>query len=381
MDLADLTPAQRAARYSLIVFLLGLGVWMLWRFVPALCWAVVLAIATSTLYDRWIARFRGRHRRAWAAATFTALMGVVLIAPLIYAGALAVSEAISLARSFIDATRNGPPAPPAWVVGIPWVGEWFRSGWDELFTSGGIAMPAFSHARPTLIEWTRLVGVQVVRRVVTLVFTLLTLFFVYLYRDELRNDAVRASHRLFGASVDRLLVRAVAAIRATVDGIVLVAVAEGAIMGVVYALVRVPHPVLLGTVTGAFAMIPFAAPLVFGLVAVVLAMQGTLGAALSVAAVGIAMLFIADHFVRPAIIGGAARLPFLWVLLGLLGGVETFGLLGIFLGPALMAALVAIWRGWVSDAPDGGESLGGPGYADPPEGRESAARRESRAQL
>src|SRR5690348_16530511 len=108
MNLGDLSPAQRAARYALIVSLVGLGVWMLWRFVPALCWAVVLAIATSTLYDRWRARFRGRHSRGWAAATFTALIGVVLIVPLIYAGALAVAEAISLARSFIEAARNGP---------------------------------------------------------------------------------------------------------------------------------------------------------------------------------------------------------------------------------------------------------------------------------
>jgi predicted PurR-regulated permease PerM len=354
MDFADLSTAQRAARYGLIVFLLGLGVWMLWRFVPALCWAVVLAIATSTLYDRWIARFPGRHRRGWAAATFTAVIGVVLIGPLIYAGALAVGEAISLARSFVEATRNGAPEPPTWIVAIPWLGDWFRARWDDLFTNGVFGMGTFSNARPTLIEWTRLVGVQVVRRVVTLVFTLLTLFFVYLYRDELRDDAIRASHRLFGASVDRLLVRAVAAIRATVDGIVLVAVAEGAIMGTVYALSGVSHPVLLGTVTGVFAMIPFAAPIVFGIVALVLGLQGAVGAAVSVAAVGIAMLFIADHFVRPAIIGGAARLPFLWVLLGLLGGVETFGLLGIFLGPALMAALVAIWRGWVSETPQAG---------------------------
>jgi predicted PurR-regulated permease PerM len=352
MDFADLSTAQRAARYVLIVCLVGLGVWMLWRFVPALCWAVVLAIATSTLYDRWLARFRGKHRRGWAAATFTILVGVVLIGPLIYAGALAVNEAISLARSFVEATRNGGPEPPAWIVAIPWVGDWFRARWDDLFTNG--AFPIGSNARPTLIEWTRLVGVQVVRRVVTLVFTILTLFFVYLYRDQLREDAIRASHRLFGASVDRLLVRAVAAIRATVDGIVLVAVAEGAIMGLVYALSGVSHPVLLGAVTGVFAMIPFAAPIVFGIVAVVLGLEGSLGAAVSVAAVGIAILFISDHFVRPAIIGGAARLPFLWVLLGLLGGVETFGLLGIFLGPALMAALVAIWRGWVSESPGAG---------------------------
>jgi len=62
--------------------------------------------------------------------------------------------------------------------------------------------------------------------------------------------------------------------------------------------------------------------------------------------VGAVLLFIADHFVRPVIIGGGARVPFLWVLLGILGGVESFGLVGIFLGPALMAALCALWRNW-----------------------------------
>jgi predicted PurR-regulated permease PerM len=361
MSLAHLSPSQRAARYGLIAFLVGLAVWMLWHFLPALCWAVVLAIATTSFYDHWIARFHGKHRRVWAAATFTTLIGVLLIAPLIYVAALSVTEAIALFRSYLDAARNGPPAAPQWVAALPWIGDWFQAGWNDLFTNGGVAMDAFANARPTLIEWTRLVGVQVTRRVVTLVFTLLTLFFVYLYRDELREDSVRVGHRLFGASFDRPLIQAMAAIRATVDGIVLVAVAEGAIMGVVYWLAGAAHPVLLGAVTGVFAMIPVAAPIVFGLVAVVLAVQGAVGAAIAVGASGLLVLFIADHFVRPAIIGGAARLPVLWVLLGLLGGVETFGLLGIFLGPALMAALVAIWRGLVEKPPGGGKPRMAPG--------------------
>ena len=63
------------------------------------------------------------------------------------------------------------------------------------------------------------------------------------------------------------------------------------------------------------------------------------------------LLFVADHFVRPVIIGGGAKLPFLWVLLGILGGIESFGLVGIFVGPALMAALVSIWRSWVKEIP------------------------------
>ena len=66
-------------------------------------------------------------------------------------------------------------------------------------------------------------------------------------------------------------------------------------------------------------------------------------------------MFVADHFIRPALIGGATRLPFLWVLIGILGGVETLGLLGLFIGPAAMAVLVMLWReflhGQVEEAP------------------------------
>jgi predicted PurR-regulated permease PerM len=156
---------------------------------------------------------------------------------------------------------------------------------------------------------------------------------------------------LFGPEVEGLMIRAVEAIRATVDGIVLVAVAEGAIMAGVYAVTGAPHPILFGAVTGIFAMIPFAAPLVFGAVALVLASQNAVGAAIGVLVSGGVVLFVADHFVRPVIIGEGAKLPFLWVLLGILGGVESFGLVGIFLGPALMAALVAVWRSWVTEAP------------------------------
>ena len=62
------------------------------------------------------------------------------------------------------------------------------------------------------------------------------------------------------------------------------------------------------------------------------------------ALVGYAVVFVADHFIRPILIGSTTRLPFLWVLLGIFGGLETFGVVGIFLGPAIMSVLVAMWR-------------------------------------
>lgn len=359
MPTPDVSVSQKVARYALIGALILLGGWMLQHFLPALCWAVVLAIGTSKLYDRWLSHFKGRHRHIWAALTFTTLVGMVLIGPMVYGGFIAVREAMSLAHTMLDSSK-GPPQLPQWLQQVPWLGEWLNSLWPEALSQiahhGTVENPAEHagsaataiHSRPPVYEWTRMVGVQLLRRLTTLVFTLLTLYFVYLNRDSLMRDVPSVGRRLFGPTVEGLMTRAVEAVRATVDGIVLVAVAEGAIMAGVYAVCGAPHPVLFGALTGVFAMIPFAAPVVFGAVALLLAGQNAVGAAVGVLICGGVVLFVADHFVRPVIIGEGAKLPFLWVLLGILGGVESFGLVGLFLGPALMAALIAVWRSWVS---------------------------------
>jgi len=321
---------------------------MLRHFIAALCWALVLAIATSSVYDRWRGKFRGKRRDAWAALTFTAFVGTVLLVPLIYGGLVAGREAIAVAREFAASAGNGPPPLPSWLQQMPWLAHWVRDVWREYLPPGG-GDAGRVHPSPAMIEWTRIVGLQVARRIVTLAFTLLTLFFVYLERDRLSMQVPKMFRRLFGSSVDRLLRRVVSAIRAAVDGIVFVAVGEGAIMCGVYALAHAPHPILSGVLTGVFATIPFAAPIVFGTVAVVLVVRGSIAAAVVVAVAGTLVLFIADHFVRPVIIGEGAKLPFLWALLAILGGVESFGLVGIFMGPALMAALLSLWRGWVEE--------------------------------
>jgi len=348
MPAGPASPGQKTARYILIGALVLLGGWMLRHFLGALCWAVVLAIATSPLYDRWLARFRGRWRHVWASLTFTVLLGIVLIVPIVYGGFVAVREGFSVVHSFAESVKNGAPTIPDWIQQLPWIGQWLNEQLSVRLADSAAAAHTVSQARPTFVELTRVLGAQIFRRSVTLVFTLLTLYFVYLNRDALQAEVPRVGSRLFGPTVESLLLRAVDAIRATVDGIILVAVAEGAVMCAVYAFAGAPHPILSGVVTGIFAMIPFAAPVAFGSIALLMLTQGAVGAGVGIAIAGCIVLFIADHFVRPAIIGGGARLPFLWVLLGILGGIESFGLVGIFLGPALMAALVSLWRSWVA---------------------------------
>ncbi len=158
-----------------------------------------------------------------------------------------------------------------------------------------------------VLQWTRSLGLQIMHRVVTLGFTLLTFFFICVNRERLRRDVPYAAQRLFGPTVLPILDGVVHAIGATVDGIVLVAIAEGAIMAGVYAIAGAPHPILLGAITGIFAMIPFAAPIIFGAVALVLGLSGAIGAAIIVLVAGFIVLFAADHFVRPVIIGEGAK--------------------------------------------------------------------------
>ena len=105
-----------------------------------------------------------------------------------------------------------------------------------------------------------------------------------------------------------------------------------------------PHPVLLGLLTSVATMIPFGAPLVFILAAVLLLAQGAVGAAVGIVVFGFTLVAVADHVIRPVLISGPTKLPFIWVLFGILGGLETWGLLGLFVGPAIMASLVLLWR-------------------------------------
>jgi predicted PurR-regulated permease PerM len=126
--------------------------------------------------------------------------------------------------------------------------------------------------------------------------------------------------RLFGEAGVNVGEQALRAIRGTVNGLVVVGLAEGGLMGVVYALAGVPHAALMALLTGLVSVIPMGATLAALLAAGILAALGSPLAGAVVAVVGVVGIFIADHFVRPVMIGDATRLPFVWVLLGILGG-------------------------------------------------------------
>lgn len=338
--------SQRVARGVMIAALVAAGIWTLHHFIDALAWATVFAIALWPLNRRLKAVLPGREAPVIAAALLTAAIGVVFILPLALLGVAIAHEAHFVMRYIAEARLHGL-ATPLWFDDLPYVGPPLASWWqanlgdpltvDELL--GRLGTRALSgSAREYLGE--------VIHRVILFFFTLLTVFFLFRYGDDISTRLRGLSDRVLGVRGEQIAAHMMAAVHGTVTGLVLVGLGEGLLLGIIYAAVGLPYAASLGLLTGVAAIIPFAAPIAYVLCGLYLFSVGNTVGGIVIVVAGSVIVFVADHFIRPFLIGGAVRLPFLWVLLGILGGLESFGFLGLFIGPAVMAALIALWREW-----------------------------------
>ncbi len=354
-DQPEATPNPQwrvAARLLLVACLLGLGLYILSNYLRALVWAAVLAVALWPLFERMRARVSKRLQAEVLPALMTLLVGLVFLLPFLLLTLQAAREAHQILDYGKQVEQTGVPVPD-FVNHLPYgakaVGDW----WSANLAHAGWFKEAIAKVdTASNREIGRNVGVEAVHRIVLFVFSLLTLFFLFKDGDTVIRQSLSLSERLFGPRGERVARQIAASIHGTVNGLVLVGIGEGVILGVVYFFTHVPHPVLFGAATAVAAMIPFAAAIAFLLAALLLVASGSVVGAVIVVLAGFVVTFTADHFVRPKLIGGATKLPFLWVLLGILGGVETFKLLGLFVGPAAMAALILLWRDYTEPGAD-----------------------------
>jgi predicted PurR-regulated permease PerM len=348
---AEPTRGQLIARAVLALGLFLLGLYTLQGFLPALAWAGVFAIAIWPVYTRAQRRFPPGKHNIVLPALFTLGVALLFILPLALVALQLSREAHGVMHWVRGVQRNGLPVP-AFVGHLPVASGTVTAWWqDNLSTPQGANELVGRLNRGEVVEFSRHIGSQLMHRAVLFGFTLLTLFFLFRDGLHLSDQMLRASQRAFGPRGERVGRQIIASVHGTVDGLVLVGLGEGVLMGIAYAVAGVPHATLFGAVTAVAAMIPFGALLAVGLAALLLLATGSTAWAVGIFALGLVVIFVSDHFVRPVLIGGSTRLPFLWVLFGILGGVEVWGLLGLFLGPAIMAALILLWREWADGAP------------------------------
>jgi len=339
---------QRTARTVLALTFVALGLWVASGFLRALIWGVIIAIAVGPVYDRAETRWP-RHRKALLPALFAAGIALIILVPLAVGVVQAAHEAHQLTE-WLAAARHDGIAQPAWVDQLPAGRQAVSNWWQDALATPEAATASLDRVNAAVLAHSRPVGTSLLRRLTEFAFALLTLFFLLREQDSLTEQLHAAGQRLFGASGERVARQVLQSVRGTINGLVLVGIGEGVILAIAYFALGVPHPLLLGALTAVAAMIPLGAALMFGIAALLLLAQGALGAAIAILVIGTAVLFVADQLIRPALIGGSTELPFLWVLVGILGGVEILGVLGLFVGPAVMAVLIMLWREFIHGA-------------------------------
>src|SRR6202521_3490552 len=335
-------------RAAIAILVLLLAAWVARDFLVALTWAVVIAITAWPIYARFQSLVFGGRSPVLAPLLFTLMAGLVLLVPIVLAVHQIAQGSDAFARSLNQLQESGLPVP-AWLAELPIAGEYLDLWWRTNLSNPEVLVEWLRGVNTANITaWTSTLGGAVLHRLVLFLFTLIALFLVLRDGGWLADRALATAGHLLGHPGERLVRKIADAIRATVSGTVAAAIMKGAAIGVAYLLTGVPHPLLFTVLTMALAMVPLGAWAALTAAVVILLIHGgTWWVTAGLACFGAATLLIAENLIQPALIGGAARLPFLLVLIGIIGGMQSFGLLGLFLGPVIMAALLTIWREWI----------------------------------
>ena len=216
--------------------------------------------------------------------------------------------------------------------------------WNNHLASGGALQQTYTSLRhnPSLPHG-QILALHAAHHVTLILFTIVTLFFLLKDGAKLAARGQELSMQLIGPTGEAIFVQIINSVRGTISGLVLVGLGEGILIGISYFIFGLAYAPLLTIITAVAAMLPFCGVIVV-MIAALIALEQSQIAALSIIAFGCTVIFIADHFVRPKLIGGSTKIPFLLVLFGILGGLESWGLIGLFVGPAFMAVVTMLWQ-------------------------------------
>lgn len=348
--ITTLTP--RNVRWGLCYAALGLvTAWLLFPFWQAFAWSLILAAVTWPLYR--LVRKLLRNMPTLSAVVMTLLVIATVALPLTFTFVAISREAgpaLTAVRGFVAA----PPPPPAWLEPFPPLVGAYHQAISTL--ESGIDIQQ-DWLLSLLQPGTRVVAAAG-KSLLQVLFALFTVFFFYRNGERYRTQAKAVFTHLLGHQVLRLIRPMKETLRAVFAGVILAAAAQGLVAALGYALVGLHAPVLLGVGTAIAALIPFGGVLIWGASAIGLIASGSLIKGGILAAWGILAVSNIDNLVRPLVISGTTRLPYLQVFFAFMGGLATFGLIGLFIGPALLAVWMVLWQEWVEAGEQEAHAMG-----------------------
>jgi predicted PurR-regulated permease PerM len=328
-----------------VLAVLAIGCVLVLRpFFTAVCCALILVVATWPAFDRLQHLLGGRKTLA-ALLMVTLATLVFVVPPALVAASLDYNVAGTI-RLVHDLSQRGVPPPPAWVAEVDVIGPQIYARW-QLLAGGG---PEAAERIQAFMTWARQqlidAGLGLGNAVVQLAVAMLTAFFLYRDGAAVRLSLIAAGRRIAGEQAPRLLRVASATINGVVYGVLGTALAQALLILIALWITGIPAALLLGLLLFLLALIPFGPLLIWGPAAVWLYLDGAIGWAIFIAIWSIAAGLLTDNVLRPYLISRGSDLPLILVLFGVVGGAVAFGLLGLFLGPTLLAVGYELLREW-----------------------------------
>jgi predicted PurR-regulated permease PerM len=331
--------------WGLLALLLLGCLLVMWPFVTALLWAGVLSYSTWPLYVRLLGFLRGR--RTLAALVVTLGMVALLGVPFAVVGVTLGKNVDELKTATQRVLDQGLPPVPAWVARIPAVGQIATDGWNNLTKDTSKLVEKAKTLIEPVSAWLLRNGLKLGAGLAQLALSLLLTFF-FLRRGLVMAEALtQGTHRIAGERGRHLLQLAGNTVRGVVYGIIGTALAQALMAGIGFAIAGVPGAALLALLTFFLSVVPVGPPLVWLPAALWLFFQGSTGWGIFMVIWGVGVSTV-DNFVKPWLISQGSDMPFMLILFGVLGGAMAYGLIGVFLGPTLLAVGYRLVSEWAS---------------------------------
>ncbi len=325
------------------------SVWILQPFIPAIIWAITLVLATWPVMLA-VQRYTGGSRGV-AVTIMTLALLILLIGPLSLAIEKIVENNDQIGKFVHMALSFELPPPPAWLQDVPVVGASITQFWTETADMGVAELaPRLAPYAGTITRWfvssLGSIGTMLIQFLLTVAIAAV----LYSNGEYAARTAVRFGRRLGGTRGEAAVRLAGGAVRGVALGVVVTALAQSGLGGLGLMLVGLPYAALLTALMFILCLaqigpVPVLVPTVAWLFWSGSTTRGIVMTVFAVVVVGM------DNFIRPVLIRKGAPLPLLLILAGVLGGLMSAGLLGIFIGPTILAVAYTLLMAWI-DADD-----------------------------
>jgi predicted PurR-regulated permease PerM len=340
-------------RIMLLVIIIGLLVagsfWTLLPFLGALAWATTIVIATWPLLLLVQRKTGGRRSVAVLIMVLVAL--AAFIAPLLATVSTFIDAADRSPAVLRDFVERGLEPPPAWVADVPLAGERIAARWQELATGGPEALinalrPHAKAAAAAALALTGSLGGMLIHVLLTLIIASI----LYAKGEVAAAGVTAFGRRIGGERGAATLQLAAQAVRSVALGVIVTALVQSALAGLGLWVCRVPHPGVLTAIAFVLGVAQLGPLLVLAPAVAWLFWSGQpeWGIVLLIWSVPVVAL---DNVLRPILIRRGVALPMLLIIAGVIGGLIGFGVIGLFIGPVILAATYTLLQAWIAESP------------------------------